>query len=288
MERRQFIILAGAAAIEAPALTLRVLSQSEGLRWQPDGGGSIARIGVLTPDFDPVPESEMWTMAQHGVSVHVSRVVWNRHPEWDRDARVFGEPPNVDNATKQLAAVKPQVIVYAFSSSSYVLGTEGDDALRTRLEKTAGDVPVILTCPAATEALHSLGVHRIALIHPPWFKNELTAAGMNYFRKQGFEVVLSVAMTPPRSFTEVPAAEVYEWATKNVPRQAEALFIAGNGLRAIGAIQALEESLARPVLTANQVAFWGALQLAHVNAKPNLYGRIFSIGRREISRIAGG
>jgi maleate isomerase len=281
MKRRQFIAIAGAAAIGTPALTSRVLSQAQASRWQADGAGSVARIGVLTPDFDPVPESEMWTMAPHGVSVHASRVVWNRHPEWDRDARAFAEPPSVDNATKQLAAVKPQVIVYAFSSSSYVLGTEGDEALRARLGKTAGGLPIILTCPAATEALRSLAVHRIALIHPPWFKNELTAAGMNYFRKQGFEVVLSAAMTPSRSFTEVPAAEVYEWAKKNVPRQAEAVFIAGNGLRAIGAIQALEESLGRPVLTANQVAFWGALQVDHVNAKPILYGKVFSVGRRK-------
>jgi hypothetical protein len=28
--------------------------------WQSDGAGSIARIGVLRPDFDPVPESELW------------------------------------------------------------------------------------------------------------------------------------------------------------------------------------------------------------------------------------
>ncbi len=103
-------------------------------------------------------------------------------------------------------------------------------------------------------------------------QNELTAAAMTYFRKQGFEVVLSVAMTPARSFTEVP---VYEWTTKNVPRQAEAVFIAGNGLRAIGAIQALEESLGRPVLTANQVAVWQALRTARVSEKPSRYGRIF-------------
>jgi len=52
---------------------------------------------VLTPDFDPVPESEMWAMARRGVSIHVSRVPWNR------DARSFAEPPHVDTAAEQLA-----------------------------------------------------------------------------------------------------------------------------------------------------------------------------------------
>ena len=39
---------------------------------------------------------------------------------------------------------------------------------------------------------------------------------------------------------------------------AEGVFIGGNGFRAIGVIKALEDSLDRPVLTANQVAFWCA------------------------------
>lgn len=29
--------------------------------WQPDGLGYRARIGVLTPNDDAVPESEFWT-----------------------------------------------------------------------------------------------------------------------------------------------------------------------------------------------------------------------------------
>ena len=96
------------------------------------------------------------------------------------------------------------------------------------------------------------------------------------FRTQGFEVVLCARMTPTRPFTEVPPAEVYEWIRKNVPRQAEAVFIGGNGLRAIGAIQALEETLGRPVLTANQVAFWEALRGVGITSKPIQYGRVFT------------
>ena len=46
-----------------------------------------------------------------------------------------------------------------------------------------------------------------------------------------------------------------------MPERAEAVFIGGNGLRAVGVIKALEEALNRPVLTANQVAFWQALVL---------------------------
>ena len=49
-------------------------------------------------------------------------------------------------------------------------------------------------------------------------------------------------------------------------RSCFAVLFSGNGFRAIGAIAALEEDLDRPVLTANQVAFWYALRQAGVRA----------------------
>ena len=85
-------------------------------------------------------------------------------------------------------------------------------------------------------------------------------------------------MTPARQFTEVPPAEVYECVRTNVPRQAEAIFISGNGLRAIGAIHALEENLGRPVLTANQVALWEALRMGTTSNVIG-YGTVFSKNR---------
>ncbi len=79
-----------------------------------------------------------------------------------------------------------------------------------------------------------------------------------------------------RPFQEVPPAELYGWVKANVARQADGVLIAGNGLRAVGVIQALEAILRRPVLTANQVTFWGALRAAGVTARTGQYGRLFT------------
>jgi maleate isomerase len=272
MDRRHFITLAGAGAMEISAHSSYPLPMGDAPPWELDGAGSLGRIGVLTPHFDPVPESEMWAMAPPGVSIHASRVTWSSGP------RAFAEPPHVDRAAELLAGLAPRVILYGFTSSSYVLGRQADDSLRARLEKRAGGIPVILTCSAATEALRILGAHRIAVIHPPWFTEELNATGMDYFQAQGFETVLCARITPARPFTEVPPAELYRWARSNVPRHAEAVFVGGNGLRAIGAIHALEESLRRPVLTANQVLFWQALRLVGAASKVTRYGRLFTKG----------
>ena len=136
MQRRQFISRAGMTAIATQRFASAKLAESERSTWQPDGAGSLARVGVLTPDFDPVPESEMWAMAPHGVSIHASRITW----KWNHDPREFAEAPQLDSAVEQLVALKPRAIGYAFTSSSYALGAEAEGANLRRPVLTANQV----------------------------------------------------------------------------------------------------------------------------------------------------
>jgi len=192
-----------------------------------DGLGYRARIGLLAPNDDAVPESEFWTMAPEGVSVHLGRVFLV-------DPRTFADPPHPDDATALLTALPMEAIAFAFTTTGYILGPDGEQALKTRLEKRSNGIPVLLQCPAAVAAFRALGVHRIALIHPPWFADDQQELGIAYFRNQGFDVVyanqmrlrgLSVAQPtdPLRKFTEIYPAELYEWARSRVPSEAEAV-----------------------------------------------------------------
>lgn len=125
-------------------------------------------------------------------------------------------------------------------------------------------------------ALRVLGAHRLALIDPPWFSAELAAMGAAYFRSHGVEVVHAAPAGLPSDQRLVHPGQLYEWAREHVPASAEAVFIGGNGFRAVGVIRVLEEDLGRPVLTANQVAFWQALRLAGVQATVTGYGVLFA------------
>jgi maleate isomerase len=254
--------------------------------WQPDGWGWRARIGVLTPHGDVGPECEFRAMAPEGVSIHAARVPLGvyasgaAHGTMDRviahDAvRAFAEPPLVDDATELLAAAPLHAIAFAFTSSSYVRGADDDAALKARLEARTRGIPVVITCAAAVLALAALGVRRLALVSPPWFSAELDAQGAAYFRSQGLEVVQSGPAELPSDQRAIHPGQLYEWVRAHTPESAEAVFIGGNGLRAVGVIQALEQDLGRPVLTANQVAFWAALRLSGTRASVIGYGRIF-------------
>ena len=270
MKRRHFLISAGISGAWIATASPILVPQTP--VWQPDGAGTRGRIGVLTPDFDPVPESEAWAMAPQGVSILASRVPWKPN-----DARTFADAPNVDEAVERLATTKPQVILYAFTSSSYMLGQDGDKALRERLERKSQGIPVVLAAEAASEALRALNLQRIVVVHPPWFDEETNQRGGDYFRDAGFEIISCTTMTPSRPFKEVSAAEVYDWIKTNVPRQAEGVLLAGNGMRSIGVIKALEASLNRPVLAANQFTLWQGLRVAGITASISNYGKLFQL-----------
>ena len=250
--------------------------------WQPDGWAQT-RIGVLTPHADVVPETEFGALAPEGISIHAMRVRFGAYKAGgtmdriiaDDPVRAFAEPPLVDDAAELLAAAPLHAIVYAFTSSSYVRGAADDAALKARLERRTRGIPVIIPCAAAVTALTVLTAKRLALISPPWFSEEMDHRGARYFQSQGFEVVQSGPAGLPSDQQGIRPGQLYEWVRTHMPEDADAVFIGGNGFRAIGVINALEEHLARPVLTANQVAFWDALRLSGTRASVVGYGQIF-------------
>jgi maleate isomerase len=176
-----------------------------------------------------------------------------------------------------------QAIIYAWTVGSYLLGTTGEQDLLTRVEQHSQGIPVLLSAPAAAAAFRAVEAGRIALIHAPFFTDDFDQKGVSYFQERGFEVVHASHLMPP---TEVPhpntgsvasPAEIYEWVRSHVPSSAQAVFIGGNALRAIGVIAALEEDLRRPILTANQVSLWYALRRAGAAVSVDGYGQLFKL-----------
>ena len=173
------------------------------------------------------------------------------------------------------ASTPLHAIVYGFTSSSYVRGAADDARLKERLERRTRGIPVVITCVAAVTALAALGVTRLALVSPPWFSAEMDQQGARYFQRQGFEVVHSGPAGLPSDQQAIQPSALYDWVRAQTPESAEAVFIGGNGFRTIGVIEALEENLDRPILTANQVAFWEALALSGSREPVVGYGRLF-------------
>jgi maleate isomerase len=257
----------------------------EGGQWHADGWEAKVRIGVLTPHADVGPESELRAMVPPGVGIFAARVAFGAMGAGGvmdptiplGPVRAFAEPPHVDDAAELLAGAPIDVIAFAFTSSAYVIGADGETSMLERLRTRTRGVPVVATCAAAVKALNVFQVERMALVDPPWFDAELNSMGRNYYEAAGFEVVYSSPCGIPSDQAKITPAALHESILANTPNTAQAVVIGGNGFRAVGTIHALERDLGRPVLTANQVLIWDALRTATADtAAVEGYGRLFS------------
>ncbi|MFD9412227.1 maleate cis-trans isomerase [Streptomyces sp. NPDC059989] len=253
--------------------------------WQPDGWDVRVRLGVLTPHADVGPESELRAMAPLDVGLHAARVPFGgigRGGVMDptiplAPVRAFAEPPGVDEAAELLAAAPVAAIAFAFTSSAYVIGSRAEAHMLARLRERAHGLPVVATCAATVEALRVLGVARIALVDPPWFDETLSDLGRGYYEEAGFEVPYAAPCELPSGQALIRPDALHDWVAAQVPDEAGAVVIGGNGFRAVGAIEALETTLGRPVLTANQTLLWGTLRAAGASAEGvTRYGRLFT------------
>ena len=237
----------------------------------------MIRIGVLTPHVAIGPEAEFPAMARGRVVSCVARIpsVAMSDPTSPSGLRALTAPELIDPAADMLGRAPIDAIGYASTSSSYAIGFDAEEALLSRLSRRLG-IPVLATCASAVLALRVLGVERIALIDPPWFDDELNELGTAYFHSQGFDVVSSASADLSQDPRQIDAASVFEWTSRHVGKDVEAVFMGGNGFRAAEAIAPLEAALGRPILTSNQVLLWNLLASAGATITIRGYGQLFA------------
>lgn len=256
--------------------------------WKPDGWDSAFKLGVVAPHADIGPEAEAQAiLAGHSATVHGARVYFSpMHPGGHMDDKIahdpvlrFIDPDVIDHTVEGLSCAPLDAIGLAFTSSSFKVGAAGEKDLLARLAQVSHGIRLVTTGTAAVAAIQELALTRIAVMAPTWFDDELCAAGESYFAEQGVDVISVTPSGPiggPLAITPAKTADAVRALVERT--KAQAVFIAGNGQRAIGAIDRIEQELGVTVLTANQVLVWACLEGSDIRGKISGYGRLFSRG----------
>src|ERR1043166_7801026 len=175
--------------------------------------GWRARPGFLVPPGNPTVEPEMIALAPAGVTVHFSRLVAHggtgSHAGQEERNRTMVE--HADESAGLRAMVKPDVIMFAQTATSYTLGPQKEAELLARLREQCGTM-VETAFASVLEALRVLGVRRIALGTP--YGEETTLKGKALLERHGFAVVSHGRLdnvrntyeeTPERAYRHRPA-----------------------------------------------------------------------------------
>jgi maleate isomerase len=233
---------------------------------QYDGWSAPLHLGVVVPEADIGPEAELQAMLRTRGTVHGSRVAFSAmRADGAMDPKIphqpvldFTRPPHIDDAVRAVALAPVHGVGLAFTSSSYVHGAAEEQRLLERLRTPARDLPLTTTCRAAVAACRAMGIRRLALFNPPWFDDVLNEAGRTYFAAHEITVTRSEAVAAPSIQMQVTPERLIDDVVANIGT-AEAIFVAGNGQRAVAAIERIEHLTGRPVFTANQVLLWNLL-----------------------------
>ena len=256
-----------------------------------DNWGWKARFGMFIVGSEAVPEAEWWAMLPPHTSVHAARVTapapW---AAWDADRTRVTLSEDLEHGARQFASMRLSAVMLGHSSSSLVGGAGWDEAVVESLAEILGpEIPVTTNALDCFAALKAAAVNSPFLVLPPWFNDATLAVGLGYFRDHGIEPAGMMRHDPGPGWRDVPFAEMYpkglgfaqqveplySQIRAACPDEADGVLILGTGLRCVGIIEALEQDLQRPVISANQASLWHGLRLAGVRSDIEGYGSLF-------------
>lgn len=260
---------------------------------QNDNWGDLARIGIFIVGNEVVPEAEWWAMLPKRVSVHAARVT-ARAPwaPWRADRSGVDLVEDVIRGAHQFAAMRLSAVVVGHTSSSILGGAGWDQATVAALSAILGpEVHVTTNGTDTLAALNTLRLRRPFVVIPPWFNDDAAAAAVRYYRDHGVEPIGSLRYDPGAPWNGLPPCELYPRGMATAqqvhplysqicsacPDNADCVLIAGTGFRCVAILDALEQHLKRPAVSANQASLWRCLRLSGVTTPIAGYGRLLSL-----------
>jgi maleate isomerase len=218
-----------------------------------------------------------------------ARAPWAR---WREDRSGVEPEEDLLRGARQFAAMRLAAATVGHSSSSILGGKGWDAATVASLAPVLGAGTVVTTNGLDTQAaLRVSGVTRPFLVLPPWYNDDTVAAGLAYYADHGLATAGHLRYDPGRKWRDLaPAALVgegmgleqeveplYAQIRAACPANADGVLIAGTGFRCVAILEALEQDLKRPVISANQASLWHCLRSAGVQAPVEGYGSLLRL-----------
>jgi arylmalonate decarboxylase len=236
--------------------------------------GSRGRIGLIVPSVNTVAEPEMNRMKPEGVTVHAARVLIpgdiSSLPAFIRMCEAGCR--NAEKAVRELATAKVDGYAFAFTAGSFFRGAGWDEEIAGAIEKSGG-APCVVTSKAAVDALQAYGIKKIAVVSPYALANELLK---KFVEEKGIEVLRmeGLALSSAQEEGRQTLTAFTDLVKRADDPEAEAIFVACTNFASAAALDELEKSLDKLIITANQATFWAALRRLGITDRIEGFGRL--------------
>ncbi|MBN9887012.1 aspartate/glutamate racemase family protein [Salipiger abyssi] len=219
----------------------------------------LRRIGVVGPAGNMALEWELPRHLPEGFAINHARAV--RPGGTALTAASLGEMGrNAIDAAQSLMRTRPELILYACTSGSFVDGPGSEDAVAQEITAVTG-VPALTASRAVRSALAELKAKRVFLLTP--YPEAINQAEIAFLTAAGHEVTGCVAHTcdEARPIGAVDSRETVALLMQQaeIAAASDTVFLSCTNLLTFDIIPELEDRLGKPVISSNLALLRAAL-----------------------------
>lgn len=216
----------------------------------------IKRLGLLVPPGNTAMETDFYSWMPDSVRLHTNRLyaLPQRAKTMAEGLQAYGD--HVEETTRLMAMAPVDVIAFGCTSGSFLNGMAYTQQIIQKMETASKGVKAVATARAAVDALHELGLKRIAVASP--YPADINTRLKKFLAEAGFDVVNFAAWDPP--FKDMSPEGAYQLGLSVDRPEAEAIFISCTAFWTGPMIERLEKATRKPVVTSNQATFWACMR----------------------------
>jgi maleate isomerase len=256
--------------IEIPDWSNSPLAEPVKSKFELDRGPGLHRIGLVALASDYVTERDFMNMRpSDDVVIFVSRIL-NVNPCTVENLRTM-EPRITDAVSLIIPQGRLDAVAYSCTSGTVVIGYE---AIAASIHAVRPGIPVTTPITAGLAALESFESQTIAVLTP--YVDDVNGPIVGYIQDNGIEVVglTSFNLADDNDMAGLSPEAIYNAALEADRPEADALFISCTAIRAVDALERIEQTLGKPVVSANQALFWQSLRASGYQSAINGFGEL--------------
>ncbi|QFT75460.1 Asp/Glu racemase [Ruegeria sp. THAF33] len=239
---------------------------------------TAAKIGVLVPFTNTNLEPDMEMLRPPNTTIHFQRMGGydvNEIPGSDQMAGLGAS--DISHDLRMISGVRPDVVLYGCTSATLTHGPSFDAELAQQIKSESGALS-LTAAGSLIAAIKALGATKVGFSSP--YLGEINAQAMDFMAQNGIETVRCADVGRKLGNYgqgELTPDDVYELACQADHPQAQAIILSCTDMRSVEAIDRIEATLGKPVVTSNQAMMFCLMRALNLPRHDALPGRLFDL-----------
>ncbi|WP_171229392.1 Asp/Glu racemase [Ruegeria sp. HKCCA4008] len=239
---------------------------------------TAAKIGVLVPFTNTNLEPDMEMLRPPNTTIHFQRMGGYDVDEIPGSDQMAGlGASDISHDLRMISGVRPDVVLYGCTSATLTHGPSFDAELAQQIKSESGALS-LTAAGSLIAAIKALGATKVGFSSP--YLGEINAQAMDFMAQNGIETVRCADVGRKLGNYgqgELTPDEVYELACQADHPQAQAIILSCTDMRSVEAVDRIEATLGKPVVTSNQAMMFCLMRALNLPRHDALPGRLFDL-----------